>query len=402
MARTVQEYRVFVASPSDVKNERVRLEEVIKETNKTWGQGLGFRLELVRWETDVHPGIGADAQEVINTQIAGEYDIFIGIMWCRFGSPTARASSGTQEEFLEAVRQMKTDRSLVEIMMYFKDAPISPNQIDAEQLRLVKEFKTEASKQGVLYTEFESTEQFEQMVRVHLANVMQERLGSKGEAKSQALPKADDSVLAYSPDQVGEPSSDEGILDALEIFGESMKDLEEITLRIDQATRSLNNKIDLRTSEVEVLKNFGGGGMSQTSAREEAKKILLRTAQDMNLYAARMDPEVEQFGIAASEGFGAFIRGIGISVDLSDGKLDVEDMRQTRVTVSGLREKLSYVAETLHSFKEIVDDTPPLVRALSQAKRRVSRVLEQLISELETAMAILSEADEMIARALRD
>ncbi|PYL26201.1 MAG: hypothetical protein DMF37_02915 [Verrucomicrobia bacterium] len=45
--------------------------------------------------------MGADAQDVINHQLA-EYDIFLGIMSCRFGSPTKRAHSGTEEEFNRA------------------------------------------------------------------------------------------------------------------------------------------------------------------------------------------------------------------------------------------------------------------------------------------------------------
>ncbi|MCE2939094.1 MAG: hypothetical protein LW819_07325, partial [Fimbriimonadaceae bacterium] len=71
MARTVKEYRIFVASPGDVRDERVRLEAIVKEMNKAWGVAHGFRLELVHWETDVHPGLGADAQDVINSQVAG-------------------------------------------------------------------------------------------------------------------------------------------------------------------------------------------------------------------------------------------------------------------------------------------------------------------------------------------
>ena len=43
-------------------------------------------------------GLGIDAQDVINRQL-GEYDIFLGIMNTRFGSPTHRADSGTEEEF---------------------------------------------------------------------------------------------------------------------------------------------------------------------------------------------------------------------------------------------------------------------------------------------------------------
>jgi hypothetical protein len=46
-------------------------------------------LELAKWETHVWPGFGEDAQSVINDRL-GEYDIFVGVSWNRFGTPTGR------------------------------------------------------------------------------------------------------------------------------------------------------------------------------------------------------------------------------------------------------------------------------------------------------------------------
>ncbi len=65
MPRKEDVLTVFVASPSDVGDERTRLEEVIQELNVTWSRELGVRLELVRWETHAFPGMGDEAQNVI-------------------------------------------------------------------------------------------------------------------------------------------------------------------------------------------------------------------------------------------------------------------------------------------------------------------------------------------------
>jgi hypothetical protein len=132
---------VFVASPSDVAAERARLEEVITELNLSWSRTLSIRLDLLRWETHGYPGFGTDAQDVINTQVPSDYDIFIGIMWHRFGTPTGRAQSGTEEEFLRAKARWDADHSSVNLMIYFKDAPVSPRQIDPSQLTKVTEFR---------------------------------------------------------------------------------------------------------------------------------------------------------------------------------------------------------------------------------------------------------------------
>jgi len=89
--------RLFIASPGDVASERDALDRVVREVNQTHGAPLGYVIELWRWETHAVPG-GGRPQAVINDQIP-EYDIFIGIMWRRFGTPTGVAGSGTEEEY---------------------------------------------------------------------------------------------------------------------------------------------------------------------------------------------------------------------------------------------------------------------------------------------------------------
>jgi hypothetical protein len=51
MTRTATVVQVFVASPSDVQEERDILEVLISELNGSWSKALGVRFELIRWET---------------------------------------------------------------------------------------------------------------------------------------------------------------------------------------------------------------------------------------------------------------------------------------------------------------------------------------------------------------
>ena len=69
MSSEVRVFDVFVASPSDVTEERGVLEEVLIELNQIWKKTLGLRLDLIRWETHTRPGFGDDAQDVINQEI---------------------------------------------------------------------------------------------------------------------------------------------------------------------------------------------------------------------------------------------------------------------------------------------------------------------------------------------
>ena len=115
--------------------EREALESLIYEMYQTWGRALGIMFELVRWETHVTPAFGSDPQAVINSQIGDNYDVFIGILWARFGTPTPRAASGTMEEFERAYARVQAGANNPEIMFYFKEAAVPISKIDPEQLK---------------------------------------------------------------------------------------------------------------------------------------------------------------------------------------------------------------------------------------------------------------------------
>jgi hypothetical protein len=87
---------VFVASPGDVLEERDVVSVIVEELRRILGELRQVDLETVRWETHGWPDVGADAQDVINREI-GQFDILVGVMCRRFGTPTKRGDSGTIE-----------------------------------------------------------------------------------------------------------------------------------------------------------------------------------------------------------------------------------------------------------------------------------------------------------------
>ena len=161
-------------------DERKILEDVINEFNLTWSDTHKVRLDLLKWETHSRPGFGEDAQDVINRQIGDEYDIFLGVMWGRFGSATNRAESGTEEEFERAYSRLTASQESVKIMFYFKDAAIPPSKLDPKQLAKVQAFKCKISSDyGGLYHEFETAEEFRTKTRIHLSKFVQEWLTTR-------------------------------------------------------------------------------------------------------------------------------------------------------------------------------------------------------------------------------
>jgi hypothetical protein len=167
--------RLFVSSPGDVTGEREQVEVVVQELNTTL-QALvpenPVVVELIRFETHIHPDMGNGPQDVINSQL-DEYDIFLGIMWSRFGTPTPTAGSGTEEEFRAAYRGWEERRVPAHILFYFCEAPI-PAPIawkNAGQLQMIDEFRSELLRKGLVGF-YQSQATFADTVRPVLIRVM--------------------------------------------------------------------------------------------------------------------------------------------------------------------------------------------------------------------------------------
>ena len=93
-ATTARVIRVFVSSPGNVAAERGVLNEVVERINLTDGLAPGVRLELWTWEQNVVPQIGPRPQAVVMQ--TPPYDIYLGILSTRFGTPTGHYGSGTK------------------------------------------------------------------------------------------------------------------------------------------------------------------------------------------------------------------------------------------------------------------------------------------------------------------
>ena len=159
--------RIFVASPGDVSQERDIVSVVVQELRRTIGDIRGVELETVRWETHAWPDVGDDSQDVINAQIR-EFDVFVGIMWKRFGTPTKRAKSGTGEEFQRAY-DLFAKYSRPKIMFYFRKAPFyTTDDKELGQFRKVIQFRKKLEKLGVLFWQYDQPIDFERDVREHL------------------------------------------------------------------------------------------------------------------------------------------------------------------------------------------------------------------------------------------
>jgi hypothetical protein len=129
--QTITLYRIFLAAPSDVTEELVVVEGIVRDWNLQHGQGRGVRVELVNWRTHTRPATGKRPQAIVNKQAFDLCDIVIAIFWSRFGTPTRRAKSGTEEEIQRGIKQRKP------VLVYFSDRP-ARGQKPVEHSRIEK------------------------------------------------------------------------------------------------------------------------------------------------------------------------------------------------------------------------------------------------------------------------
>jgi formylglycine-generating enzyme required for sulfatase activity len=116
-------YHVFLASPGDVGSERQDVRRFFNEFNISIAQRWQVRFEVVDWENYASVGVGRP-QELINEvtleRYKGSLALVIGIMDKRFGLPTGRAESGTEEEFNWAVKSNR-ESGFPEIKWFFRE-----------------------------------------------------------------------------------------------------------------------------------------------------------------------------------------------------------------------------------------------------------------------------------------
>ncbi|WP_343329789.1 hypothetical protein [Polaribacter staleyi] len=152
-------YKCFISSPGDCGEERNITEKVIGKLNKGIAKHLKINFETFKWENDVLPDMGKNGQEIIDDSVEkSNYDIFIGIMRYRFGTPTKIAGSGTEHEYIKALEK-KSNNSLPKIVFFFNNENVNPKELDFIQYNKVQEFKKKIGTNG-LYIDYEGVIEF--------------------------------------------------------------------------------------------------------------------------------------------------------------------------------------------------------------------------------------------------
>ena len=257
-----------LASPGDLQDERIAIRDVVVEFNESWANALGYQIDLMGWEETV-PGFGRP-QHLINQDL-DKSDLFIGMIWKRWGTPPdidGEFTSGFHEEFERSVARREQGES-PEISLFFKKIPNEFMVDPGDDLKRVLNFRELiVSEKKILFQEFSTVKEVEVLARkcitkfVNSAKEAGESSGPVEDRVKRTEPKSErEQSERVSPE--GSPLSAEGLVfldELVEKFGQkdamdnlTSYDIARFRLLANSISKSGNQDLDLGVHDVNLL-----------------------------------------------------------------------------------------------------------------------------------------------------
>ena len=161
---------IFLSCPGDLLEAKDELTAVVHEVANHF-RPLDIYVAPWRHDPLAIPGVGSDAQEVVTRQLPN-YDIYLGLLCGRLGTPTARAAGGTVEEFLDA-RERYQNTGRPEILFYFCAEPPTAATPDDQREKVVEFRRCFPG----LFGTFHSVGELRALVKDHLIDLLLREIG---------------------------------------------------------------------------------------------------------------------------------------------------------------------------------------------------------------------------------
>jgi WD40 repeat protein len=203
-----QRLRIFISSPADVPDERLRADLIVDKLSLDYGRF--FTIESYRWE---HEAMLASAHFQDTIEPPSAFDIVVLILWSRLGTPLPEKTAareyrgidgrapvtGTEWEYEEAL-QVAQEKKAPDLLAFrnISPAPIDPRDPAAQaesiaQLGALNEFWTRHfADKGVFlaaYDEYHTLEEFAQRLEESLRKLIERRIkdASAGEPRTEPV-----------------------------------------------------------------------------------------------------------------------------------------------------------------------------------------------------------------------
>jgi hypothetical protein len=379
MAKPVARLKLFLSSTSELEAERALIGEIVAGVNRVIEDLCGATIRVIDWRKDVVPGVATDAQQVIHSQTT-DYDIYVGILATRFGTPTPRAGSGTEDEFNLAYTRFRTDPTSIRLLFYFRTG-LTGNVLNLEpdQLRRVQAFRTRlGTEKGVLFCDYSSPQEFIALFRDHLIQLIATQwIGSGWKPVPELAPSRPEDVarLVETPTQpVGEEDEPELLdlrVDMDEAFQAAMGALAQVSELMNRGAEA-DRQWKLEADRVMAL---------GIPAPRKAQELVNTKAKDFEQRAREIRPLTAAFRSAAAD----FFDKIATLVDMQ-----IRTGISTREEIVAGIEKLVEADTGARAVRDTYDQIAKSVASLRAPTREFKRQQRNLTSQIEQFSAAVA------------
>lgn len=381
---------VFLASPGDVQPEREVVSSCIQQWNQIYGFQRSVYFELLKWETSIAAGFGSDGQDVINQQLPN-YDLFIGILWTRLGTQTARSASGTAEEYERALERHRVD-SNVEIAFYFKRSAMDPSSLDLDQLKSVRDFEKRIQAEGSLSKIFNSDDTLRYEINLLLDRVARNfklTIEKPNISSSNSMENTHKFKNEVHDDEVYE---DIGLIDISENIERysyvSTKIMEGITEHIND----LASNMTYSTSKLADITKV------RQPTHEELKPIISEVSINMDKLSAFLEKSIPEFS-ENSMSMASNVRDlVRVSHDFIDDEGSLSSAMKLKSDLQSLVEAIESSGRQMLDFRDTVSKLQRMTVSFNKSKRRLVSNLDNLFDAQNSIRLITSQSIEEIDR----
>jgi len=376
MPEVITNYRLFLASPGDVANERDIVKKVISDFNVQYVRELKSTISLMTWENNTHPAFGNYPQGVISQQI-GEYDIFVGVLWSKFGTPTPSSGSGTEEEFNIAYDKFKSNPNEIRIMIYFNQDGVPINDIDVEQIAKIKSFKQKLTPLGGYYFDF-SSNNFEEFFRKHIYDVISKWNSHCAVVCSNPL----ENLIKEEINEEIDENEELGWLDYQDII---LNKFEESTTYINMIADELSKftiEITGKTAEL----NFANQSQYGNNI---GKQIVSQSAKIINRCSISLEMPIQNWYSLFLDGINAMKEIILLTEEI--GSLTTKELEDSKTQLEIVHTAIETSLEPNNEFLQSIKDLPKISQQIIIAKKNLASKINLFITDMQRSLIDIEE-----------
>lgn len=305
-------------------------------------------------------------------------------MWSRFGTPTGRANSGTEEEFEIALNRHKNNKESVDILFYFKNAPLNPRDINTEQLEKVNLFRKKIQSTGLLTWDFTDTENFEKIVDLHITRYIQNakknnKLTAKQEEKED---KTQINQIKYKITAESNSEEDDyGYIDSIEEFNEEAGKMSALVDRFTKAQTEFTE--ELHHNAIEMQSISGGNRQATPKAMRET---IQSAANTINKLSEKIERDLPEFHDAINNSMKSLMKVVTITAEIYPENID-----STKELTKDLLDNISSARISVEGARDAAAALPRMTKEINQSKKRNVSSLNSYIKELQTGEDLITQ-----------